>query len=68
VIFPVNAEAATVAGEAKYTKDLVLPILPMKFLLDVLMQASPSAMIPMCPPKHGPQLGLPMVAPDFMKV
>src|SRR5208337_3262562 len=63
VILPVTAEAATVAGEAKYTLAWVLPILPMKFLLDVLTQTSFAASNPMCPPKHGPHAEPQTMAP-----
>jgi hypothetical protein len=46
VIVPVIADAATVAGEARYISAFGLPILPMKFLLEELTQASPAAIRP----------------------
>jgi len=63
-----TAEAATVAGEAKYTLALVLPILPIKFLFEVLTQISSAANNPMCPPKHGPHAEPQTIAPASVKI
>src|ERR1700743_237854 len=58
VTCPVNALAATVNGEAKYTADLVEPIRPGKLRLVVLMQTSFFINRPNVsggPPRHAPQ-------------
>jgi hypothetical protein len=68
VILPVTAEAATVAGEAKYTLAWVLPILPITFLFEVLTQTSPAANNPMWPPKHGPHAEPQTIAPASVKI
>ena len=55
VITPFIAEEATVSGEARYTADFLLPILPGKFLLVVEIIDSPSVALPTVsigPPKH----------------
>ena len=46
VISPRIADAATVAGLARKTSDCGDPILPLKFLLVVEMQTSPSPKMP----------------------
>ena len=56
-IFPFIADAATVAGEARYINELGLPILPLKFLFAVDIATSPSARTPLCVPTHGPHPG-----------
>ena len=56
-MWPVSAEAATVAGEPRKISASALPILPMKLRLCVPMQRSPGPRSPPCPPKHGPHPG-----------
>jgi hypothetical protein len=68
VILPVMALAAATAGFARYTSDFVLPILPTKFRFVVEMARSPSARMPICPPRQGPQVGVLTAAPALMKI
>ena len=62
------AEAAATAGFDKYTSDSKLPIRPLKLRFVVAMARSPPAKIPMCPPKHGPQVGGPTIQPASIKI
>ena len=57
------AEAAIVAGEARYTKPSLLPMRPLKLRLLADTQFSPAAIRPLCTPRHAPQVGARMVAP-----
>ncbi len=68
VILPVIADAAATAGFDKYTKDFGLPILPIKFRLVVASATSPSVKIPMCPPRHGPQVGVENTPPALTNI
>ena len=68
VITPVTAEAATTFELDKYTEEAGSPILPLKFLFVVEIHVSPSDNTPICPPRHGPQPGLHMIAPASMNV
>src|SRR3989338_5074055 len=61
------ADAAIVAGEARYIKAFGLPILPLKFLFAVEMTTSLSAGTPLCVPTHGPHPGPTTVQPAFTK-
>jgi hypothetical protein len=67
-IFPSTAEAATVAGEAKYTNPSGLPILPLKLRLVVLIAVSPGAITPIFVPAQGPQQEGQTIAPAYIKV
>ena len=55
---PVTADAAATPGPDRYTSLPGWPILPTKFRLVVATATSPSASIPMCPPRHGPHVGV----------
>ena len=66
-IFPSIAEAAHVAGEAKYIFDLLFPIRPLKFLFAVDITFSPSPGTPKWVPGQGPQPGGIIVAPASSK-
>src|SRR5574342_370852 len=66
-ILPSTAEAAATAGLDRYTSLLGCPILPTRFRLVVDMDRSPSARMPMWPPRHGPQVGVLNAAPASMK-
>ncbi len=68
VIYPEIALAAATALFAKYIFELLLPILPTKFLFVVEIQTSPSPKIPIYPPKHAPQVGFETTAPASTKV
>ena len=57
-MIPFTAEAAAVAGLARYTSDLGWPILPTKLRFVVDTQRSPSARMPMYPPRHAPHVGV----------
>ena len=48
---------------ARYTSEEVCPILPTKLRLVVATALSPSASIPICPPRQGPQVGVLTTAP-----
>ena len=63
VITPVNAEAATVAGEPMYTFELGSPMRPLKLRVVAVMHTSSGPMTPMWPPPHAPQVGGAMIAP-----
>ena len=65
---PAIADAAATAGLAKYTSDVACPILPTKFLLVVDTHLSSSANIPICPPRHGPHVGVETVAPASINI
>jgi len=58
----VIAEAAAVAGLAKYINALGLPILPVKLRLLVETQTSLSYKTPPCLPRQGPQPGVNIIA------
>ena len=60
--------AAAMAGLARYTSESTCPIRPTKFLFVVEMQRSPSARIPIYPPRHGPQVGVLTTAPASIKI
>ena len=65
---PAIAEAATVAGEAMYTRELGSPMRPLKFRVLEVMQTSCSASTPMWPPPQAPHVGGAMVAPASIRV
>src|SRR5699024_7605241 len=67
-IFPVTALAAATAGLARYTSESTWPIRPTKFRLVVEIHLSPSARIPIYPPRHGPQVGVDTTAPASIKI
>ena len=60
---PAMAEAAATAGEARIISEVVWPMRPTKFRLVVETVRSPSAITPMCPPRHGPHVGVETAAP-----
>jgi hypothetical protein len=68
VIRPVSMEAATVAGEARYIKALLLPMRPLKLRLAVEITFSPSDGTPLWVPTQGPQPGVTTAAPASTKV
>ena len=57
---------ATVAGDARYTAESLLPILPGKFRLEVVTHTSPAARTPWWALRQGPHPGADMVAPSDM--
>ena len=63
LILPVIAEAAATAGLARYTSESTCPIRPAKLRLVVDSALSPAAITPICPPRHGPQVGVDTIAP-----
>ncbi|GAI97332.1 unnamed protein product [marine sediment metagenome] len=64
-IRPNTADAAATAGFERKTRLSGCPILPTKFLFVVAMAVSPFASIPICPPRHGPHVGVPILeCPD----
>ena len=62
-IFPSIAEAAATAAEDKNTLPSGEPCLPLKFLFEVERLTSPGPIIPVWPPRHGPQQGALTSAP-----
>ena len=68
VRYPVSADMATVAGDARYTAESLLPILPGKFRLEVVTHTSPAARTPWWALRQGPHPGADMVAPASMRV
>src|SRR6202012_2989349 len=58
VIYPVIADAATVAGEAMKISASVLPIRPVKLRVLDVMHTSPGPITPMWQPKQAPPVGL----------
>ena len=68
LILPVTALAAATAGLARYISESTCPIRPTKFLLVVDTHLSPSARIPIYPPRHGPQVGVLTTAPALINV
>src|SRR5512139_1687036 len=66
-IFPSIAVAALHAGDMRCTMP-PLPILPLKFLLVVAAQTSPSAITPVLIPRHAPQVGFVTQKPASMKI
>src|SRR6185437_16323885 len=63
-ILPSIADAATVAGDARYTFDESAPILPIKFLDDDDIHISYSPNAPRWVPTHAPHVELVNIAPD----
>ena len=55
---PATALAAATAGPLRYTSLDGCPILPVKLRFVVASARSPAASTPMCPPRHGPQVGV----------
>lgn len=68
VILPVTALAAATAGLDRYTSDFALPMRPTKLRLVVDTHRSPSARTPICPPRHGPQVGVLTTAPALINI
>jgi len=68
VISPLIAEAAAVAGLARYIMALGLPILPLKLRLAVERQASPSPNTPWWRPRQAAQPGGRIIAPASISV
>ncbi len=63
-ILPSIAEAATVAGDERYTFDESEPILPTKFLEDEDIHISSSPSAPRCVPTQAPHVAFVNTAPD----
>src|SRR4030043_707881 len=68
VISPVNAEAAAVAGLARYIEASGLPMRPLKLRLAVDRQTSLSPRTPWCKPRHAAHPGGSIIAPALTKI
>src|SRR6188472_2350945 len=62
-MYPVIADAATVAGDPMYTLELGSPMRPLKLRVVAVMHTSSGPITPMCPPPHAPHVGGAIIAP-----